>query len=243
MGPCISRRPHPPNAIALPFAERLVGGDEDRAALVACADELEQHAGLGLVLGDVGEIVKDQELEPVETVDGGLEGQFATGDLELLDEVGGSGEEDLASVLDEGEPDRRRQVALSPAGWAEQEQVGALGEPAVAGGHRYDLGLGDHRHGVEVEAVEGLSGRQSRLGEMALDAAPVSFCELMLGDRREEARGLPAFLVGLVGELRPDELDRGKAQLAEHDAEARGVDGGGRPHAASPVWPMPTRAS
>src|SRR5829696_2679094 len=116
-------------------------------------------------------------------------------------------------------------------------------EPAVAGDDCHDLRLGDHRHRLEVEGVEGLSGRQSRLGEMALDAAPVSFCELMLGDRREEARGLPAFLVGLLGELRPDELDRGKAQLAEHDAEARGVDGGGRPHAASPVWPMPTRAS
>jgi hypothetical protein len=27
--------------------------------LVTCADELEQHAGLGLVFGDIGEIIKD----------------------------------------------------------------------------------------------------------------------------------------------------------------------------------------
>ena len=113
-----------------PFAEGLVGGDEDGAALVAGADQLEQDAGLGLVLGDVGEVVEDQEVEAVEPVDGGLERQFAAGDLKLLDEVGGPREEDLPSVLDQGEPDRRGQVALSAAGRSEQEQVGALGEPA-----------------------------------------------------------------------------------------------------------------
>jgi hypothetical protein len=42
-----------------PFAEWLVGGDEHGSALVAGADQLEQHAGLGLILGDVGEVVED----------------------------------------------------------------------------------------------------------------------------------------------------------------------------------------
>ena len=45
-----------------PFAERLVGCDEHGAPFVACGDQLEQHAGLGLVLGDVGEIVEDEEI-------------------------------------------------------------------------------------------------------------------------------------------------------------------------------------
>ena len=34
----------------VPFAERLIGSDQHRAPLVACADELEQHTGLSLVL-------------------------------------------------------------------------------------------------------------------------------------------------------------------------------------------------
>src|SRR5215475_12830587 len=38
----------------VPFSEGLIGSDQHRAPLVACADELEQHTGLGLVLGDVG---------------------------------------------------------------------------------------------------------------------------------------------------------------------------------------------
>ena len=57
----------------IPFAEGLIGGDQHRALFVACADELEQHAGLGLILGDVGEVIEDQQIEAIEAVDGGLE--------------------------------------------------------------------------------------------------------------------------------------------------------------------------
>ena len=56
-----------------PLAEWLVGGDQHRALFISCADKFEQHAGLGLVLGDVGEIVEDQQMEPVEPADGGFE--------------------------------------------------------------------------------------------------------------------------------------------------------------------------
>ena len=57
----------------MPFPEGLVGGDEQRAALVAGGDELEDDAGLGLVLGDVGDVVEDQQVVLVELGDGGLE--------------------------------------------------------------------------------------------------------------------------------------------------------------------------
>ena len=102
-------------------------------------------------------------------------------DLELLDEIGGAREEDLPAVLDEGEADRRGQVALSAARRPEEEQVGARGQPGVAGRDRHDLGLGDHGDSLEVEAVERLAGGQARLGEMTLDPAPVAFGEFVLG--------------------------------------------------------------
>src|ERR1700691_1450652 len=44
---------------------------------------------------------------------------------------------------------------------AEHDQIGAFFKPAVTGGERHDLGLADDRDGLEVEAVEGLAGRQS----------------------------------------------------------------------------------
>jgi hypothetical protein len=61
--------------------------------------------------------------------------------------------------------------------------------------------LGDHRHSLEVEVVEGLSGGQPRLDEMALDATAAAFGDLVLGDGGEKAGCRPTFLVGLFGEL------------------------------------------
>ena len=78
---------------------------------------------------------------------------------------------------------------------------------------------------------------------MALDAALISFCQLVFGDRGEEAGGGPAFLVGLFGELRPHDLDGRQAQLVEEQAQFCGVDGVVRLHGASPVRLAPIRAS
>lgn len=58
---------------AVPFSEGLVGGDHDGTPLISCGDEFEEHAGLGLVLGDVGQIIEDEQIELVELCDGGFE--------------------------------------------------------------------------------------------------------------------------------------------------------------------------
>jgi hypothetical protein len=71
-----------------PFAERLVGRYQHGPPLVACGNQLEQHAGFGLILGDVSEVIKDEQIVAIEPGDRMFEGQVATGDLELLDEIG-----------------------------------------------------------------------------------------------------------------------------------------------------------
>ena len=86
-----------------PFAEGLVGGDQQGSPLVSGTDEFEQDAGFGLILGDIGEVVEDQQMVFVELGDGGFESKFAAGDLQPLDEIGGSGEQDAPAVFDEGE--------------------------------------------------------------------------------------------------------------------------------------------
>ena len=60
-------------------------------------------------------------MEAVEPVDGGLEGEFAAGDLQLLDEVGGPGEQDPCSVVDQGRP-------MAAARWLFRRRVGRTGE-------------------------------------------------------------------------------------------------------------------
>src|SRR5262249_61374218 len=73
-----------------PLAEGLVCSNEERSALVSGGDQLEEDAGLGLVFGDVGDVVENEQVEEVEPGDGGLERQLAAGGLEALPEVGGS---------------------------------------------------------------------------------------------------------------------------------------------------------
>ena len=119
-----------------------------------------------------------------------------------------------------------------------------MADPAVAGADRQDMRLGDHRHHVEVEAVEGFPGQQLRLGEMAREAAAVTLGDLVLGEPGEEARGGPAFLVRPLGKARPILLDRGQAEIVEQQREPGGVDARG--HAATPTcWSMspPSSAS
>ena len=164
-----------------------------------------------------------------------FEGELAARDLQPLDEIGGAGEQHAPAVLDEREADGCRQMALAAAGRAEQQQIGALVQPAIAGGERHDLRLADHRHGLEVEGVEGLAGGQPGFGEMALDAAAAALGDLVLGERGEEAGGGPAFLVGLLGELGPHQLDGGQAQLGEQQLDAGGVDRIGRRHATTSI--------
>src|SRR3954447_19578181 len=194
----------------VPLSKGLIGGDQHGTPLVASSDELEQHAGLGLVLGDVGKIIADQQVEAIKAVDGGLEVKLAASQLELLHEIGGAGEEDAPSVLDEGQADSCRQVALAAAGRPEQEQIGALAQPAVTGGERHHLRLRDHRHGLEVEAVEGLPGWQPGFDEMTVGAPATAFGDLVLGHGGEEAGRRPTFLVGLLGKLRPSTLMAGR---------------------------------
>ena len=196
-------------------------------SFVARPDELEEHARLGLVFGDVGEVVEDEQVVLVEPVDGGLEGELAARLLEALDEVGGTHEQHAPAILDETAPDGGGEVALAAAGGPEQQQVGAALEPAVAGDERHDLGLGDRRHGLELEGVERLAGRQAGLGQVALDATAYALGDLVLGQGGEEAGGGPALLVGALGEARPDGLDCRQAEIAEQEAETRGVDGVG----------------
>lgn len=74
-----------------------------------------------------------------------------------------------------------------------------------------------------------------RLGEMAFDTTVGAFGQFVLGDGGEEACCWPAFLVGSFGELGSEGLDRGQAQLVQHDAETGLVDRMGVLHAASPI--------
>ena len=127
-------------------------------------------------------------------------------------------------------------MALAAARRTEQQQVGAVVEPGIAGGERHDLRLADDRHGLEVEGVEALAGRQPGLGEMAFQAAAVALGHLVLDQCRQEAGRRPTLLVGLRGERRPHLLDGGEPHLGKEQLDTRDVDGIGGLHGAASLW-------
>jgi hypothetical protein len=179
----------------------------------------------------------------VELGDSGFQGELAPSDLELLDQIGGAGKEHAPAVLDEPEADGGGEMRFPTARGTKHEQVVALLEPAVAGDERHDLRLREHRHGVEVVAVEGLARQQARLGEVALDATAGAFGDLVFCECREKAGGWPTLSVGTLGKAGPDVLDTRQAQVAEQKTEAGLVDRVCRGHAEVPSTDASARAS
>src|SRR5271165_5996499 len=86
-----------------PFAEWLICGDQQGTSLIASADQFEKHARFRLILGDIGEIVEDQQMIFVELGDRRLEDEIAACDLQFLHEVGGPDEQHAPAVLDQSE--------------------------------------------------------------------------------------------------------------------------------------------
>ncbi len=134
-------------------------------------------------------------------------------------------------------------MTFAAAGRPEDEQIGPLLEPDIACGEGHDVCFREHRHGLELEGVEGLCRQQAGFGEMSLDAAPVAFGQLMLGQGGQEPCGWPSLLVGALGEPRPHELDGRQAQFIEQEGEFSGVDSVFGGHGASPPTPASSRAS
>ena len=188
-----------------------------------------RNARFGLILAHVGDVIEDEEVVLVELGDGGFERQFLPRHLQALYEIGCARVQDAVAVFDERQADRGRQVAFASAWRADQDQVGALVEPAVAGDERGDVGLGDHGHDIEVEVGQGLAGRQLGLGQMAFEAPAGAFGDLLLGERGKESRCRPSFLVSALGEGLPDGFDGRQAQLGEHEIDLCGIDGAHEP--------------
>ena len=108
-----------------------------------------------------------------------------------------------------------RSVRLARARRAKGQNVVAGFQPRVAFSQGHEMGLAEAGHQGEVEAIEGLAGRQAGLGKMALDAALFTFGQFQFCECGEQAGGWPAFLVGARAEVGPEPCDGGQAQGGE----------------------------
>src|SRR3954466_5032441 len=82
-----------------PFAEREVGGDDQRAAFVAFGEDLEDELGGAGGQGEIAELVQDDELGSGVACDDAGELAAAFGFLEFVGEGGEGGEADASAGL------------------------------------------------------------------------------------------------------------------------------------------------
>jgi hypothetical protein len=85
---------------ARPIAEGEIGGDDDRAALVEPADEMEQQLAAGLGEGKIAEFIEDDEVEAREIIGDAALATSAAFGLELVEEVDGCEEASARSGAD-----------------------------------------------------------------------------------------------------------------------------------------------
>jgi len=92
-----------------PFAEREVGGDDDRGLLVKSADQVEQQLATRHREQQIAELVQDHEIEPVEMIgDTALPPGAGLG-LEPVGQIDRVLEPDASTATHAGTADRDRQ--------------------------------------------------------------------------------------------------------------------------------------
>ena len=208
--------------IAEEFAPVLHGpvrSEQGRGLLVAAHHDLEEILGGGVRELAHPEIVDDEQGDGG---DGGDEVLPGAGELrlrEILDEDVGLAIEDTVALLDHGEAQGLRQVALAGAGRAEEEGIVVLRHPA-RGRQLEDEGPVQLLVEVEVKGVQALAHvPEARLLEAAFEEAVLAADELVLDEPREEVEGDELLGLRLVEPGLEGAGHAGAAELAEGTAE------------------------
>ena len=211
-----------------PGAEGLVGGDDERGALVAAADEHEHQVGGVRVKWDVSDLVDDQQRDALEAGELVVEVAVALRVGQQRDPFGRGAKENAVAGQAGADAERDGEVGLAGAGRAEQDDVLAAGE---------EVQLGEVQDGVaaqrglkgEVEFLDRLAGREAGGLDAGLAAVAVAAVDLGLEQGGGELLIAPLFVAGAVGELgqRP-----GRRRGLERPEEVREL-GGGAAHAIS----------
>ena len=107
----------------IPLPEHEVAGDEQRAPLVALGHQGEEHLHLVGALLHVADVIEDEQLEGIESLQGTWQSEVPLGCEELLDEAEGRREEDGVAAANERVTERGSGVRLAASRESEAEDV------------------------------------------------------------------------------------------------------------------------
>src|SRR6266542_4098226 len=180
-----------------PFAERLVAGEQDRAAFVAAGDQLEDHVGVGAGQRQIAHLVDDQDggfevgLELLGEPPGGL------GLFEVADQVVEGGEVDRVAGLAGRDRQADREHGLADPGRAQEADV-RPGLDEAEGGQVADLAGVQFGLEGEVEGVQALVVRQPRQLQGVAEPAALPDADLLLEHQIQEVQVAHRLLLGPV---------------------------------------------
>lgn len=203
---------------------RLVGGEEDRApAQVAVVDDVEQHVGGVGPIGEVADLVDDEDVRMDVLGERLPQAAIAAGGGEIVDELGGGGEERRGAVLDGAVGDRDREMRLPAAGLAHEDQIAPLGDELGAEVGAEEL----QAHGRlerKVEVIDGLEEREVRVVDGASETGLLTVSDLLGDEHGKEVAAGPLLGLGSLAELAPDAPGVGEVKALEQRLE---IDGAG----------------
>ena len=183
---------------ALPLREDQVGRDAQGPAFVAFCDEGEEDLGLLSTLGQVAEIVQEQEVEVVQLAQLSGQVEVALGGEQVLHQTVGRCEEDGVASFHQAVAQGTERMGLAGAGEPEGQHVDAvIHETAL--GQLVHLLPQCQRHPVMFEGLPGLArGEPGRLTQ-PVDAPVLPILGLLLQHLQEGGQGLAVASLGETG--------------------------------------------
>ena len=139
-----------------PLVEGLVGGEDDGAAFVAGADDLEEQISSALVDGEVADFVEDKQSRVGVFAQFGFEGAFGLGGVESVDDVDGVGEENAHALLAGGVAECRGKMGFTETYESQEDDV-RLVVDELESELVLDLETVDFLGPVPAEGVEGFN--------------------------------------------------------------------------------------
>jgi hypothetical protein len=187
----------------VPVRETAVGSQDDRAFLVATADDVVHPGRGGTVERHVPELIDDEKRRPdVEVSADTAEGRRPSimGGLKVSHHVGGGHELDAIARLQGAQAEANGQVRFANAGWSDEDDVAVLlDEPQrreFGDQLPVDAGLK-----VEVEIVEALADGELRGPDPRAEPSRLRSGDLVRKEALQDQRGrelLAAALIQLV---------------------------------------------
>jgi len=151
-----------------PFIERQVARDDDRALLVALAEDLEEQLCAGLGERDEAKLVDDEEPAGGDLLLQALEPPFVTGLEQLVDQRRCGREADGEALLAGRQAEAEGDVRLAGPAVSGCDDV-LLAVDVFAASQLLDEHLVERGDGGEVEGVEALHGREPRRPDAPFD--------------------------------------------------------------------------